>query len=91
MGSHLNKQREQQATQDPLMTALTAIPFALLAALSLFLFLYPRRRDRSLKDLRGPKSSSFLLGNVYRFDSTLVSDQSNSSQVTRVTFGTKMK
>lgn len=59
--ARLNRQR---VTQDPSMTGPTAILFTLLAGLSLLVFLYPRRRDRSLKDLRGPQSSSFWLGNV---------------------------
>ncbi|KAH9066246.1 cytochrome P450 [Lactarius vividus] len=50
-------------TQDPSMTNLTAILFTLSAGFSLFTFLYSRRRSGSLRDLRGPASSSFWLGN----------------------------
>ncbi|KAH9012298.1 cytochrome P450 [Lactarius pseudohatsudake] len=45
------------------MTALTAILFTLSAGFSLIALLYSRRRSRSLRDLRGPASSSFWLGN----------------------------
>ncbi|KAH8998334.1 cytochrome P450 [Lactarius hatsudake] len=45
------------------MTDLTAILFALSAGLSLVAFLCCRRRSGSLRDLRGPASSSFWLGN----------------------------
>jgi cytochrome P450 len=44
------------------MTSPTAILFTLLAGISL-VFLYTRRRGRPLKDIRGPQSSSFWLGN----------------------------
>ncbi|KAH9173543.1 cytochrome P450, partial [Lactarius sanguifluus] len=45
------------------MTDLTAILFTLSTVFSLIAFLYSRRRSRSLRDLRGPASSSFCLGN----------------------------
>ncbi|KAH9025552.1 cytochrome P450 [Lactarius hengduanensis] len=45
------------------MTYLTAILFTLSAGFSLVAFLYSRRRSGSLRDLRGPASSSFWLGN----------------------------
>ncbi|KAH8998336.1 cytochrome P450 [Lactarius hatsudake] len=45
------------------MTDLTAILFTLSAGFSLIAFLYSRRRNGSLRDLRGPASSSFWLGN----------------------------
>ncbi|KAI9446037.1 cytochrome P450 [Lactarius indigo] len=45
------------------MTSLTAILFTLSVGFSLLAFLYSRRRTGSLRDLRGPASSSFWLGN----------------------------
>ncbi|KAH9018119.1 cytochrome P450 [Lactarius pseudohatsudake] len=45
------------------MTDLTAILFTLSAGFSLVAFLYSRRRSGSLRDIRGPASSSFWLGN----------------------------
>ncbi|KAH9173526.1 cytochrome P450 [Lactarius sanguifluus] len=45
------------------MTDLAAILFTLSAGFSLIAFLYSCRRSRSLRDLRGPASSSFWLGN----------------------------
>ncbi|KAH9173529.1 cytochrome P450 [Lactarius sanguifluus] len=45
------------------MTDLTAILFTLSAGFSLVAFLCCRRRSGSLRDLRGPASSSFWLGN----------------------------
>ncbi|KAH9066249.1 cytochrome P450 [Lactarius vividus] len=45
------------------MTSLIAILFTLSVGFSLLAFLYSRRRGGSLRDLRGPASSSFWLGN----------------------------
>jgi cytochrome P450 len=45
------------------MTDLPAFLCTLLAGFSLLAFIYARRRDRFLTDLRGPESSSFWLGN----------------------------
>ncbi|KAN0136054.1 cytochrome P450 [Lactarius tabidus] len=45
------------------MTSLAAIIFAVLVGSSFLAFLYPRRRGRSLRQLRGPEPSSFWLGN----------------------------
>ncbi|KAH9011066.1 cytochrome P450 [Lactarius hengduanensis] len=45
------------------MTDLTAILCTLSAGFALVAFLYSRRRSGSLRDLRGPASSSFWLGN----------------------------
>jgi len=45
------------------MTSLAAILLTLFVGSSLLAFLYPRRRGRSLGQLRGPEPSSFWLGN----------------------------
>ncbi|KAI9446036.1 cytochrome P450 [Lactarius indigo] len=45
------------------MTSLAAILFTLSVGFSLLTFLYSRRRTGSLRDLKGPASSSFWLGN----------------------------
>jgi hypothetical protein len=52
------------------MTSLAAILFTFLAGSSFLVFLHARRRGGSLRQLRGPESSSFWLGTVH-FNSSM--------------------